>query len=546
MPFALVKGDKDFDTSEDWQNKVGFMENPHRLLQLVELSLFMTHRAYLFRSRGTKSGATKGLRYILPGSVTVKIDPLTGEMRFVRPVAGAPREFEPVKDIVYFFPPDPETEIGPGENSRARAMLSAAGVLYYTDKGLTRYAKSGFVKPTILGVKGVLTPETRKELETVWDRFLRGLDRLTKVFNADAVTPTVIGDGLGEMKGGLSGLTDVMQRDILTAAGMPSSILMPDAANYATAQVDYMVWAKNTLLPEAGIITEGLNEQVFGPIGLRWEFRPEMDEAFQEEEVTRASAFATYVQTLSPHPQARSIAARIVGIDLPPDVEYDDLDAVPEEPAEPEVVEVEPKEPEPKEPEPVRAEVTYSQGRELDAWQRVALKSLAKSGDPLERVFNCKSLADDQAERVRSLLATATDEAAVKAAFAEVKATGWVEEAEAPEPATPEPVKVADPLLDEAIATLRDAVAALKAEPALVVNNYLPQPVTNVAAPPPADVRVDVAAPSVTVEPPAVTVDAPVTVNVPETPPATVSVKPAKRVRVKRNNDGRIDGLEVE
>jgi hypothetical protein len=50
----------------------------------------------------------------------------------------------------------------------------------------------------------------------------------------------------------------------------------------------------------------------------------------QEEEVQRAQAFQTYVNALAGHPKALSIAAQIVGVDLPAGMEYDELDTKPE------------------------------------------------------------------------------------------------------------------------------------------------------------------------------------------------------------------------
>jgi len=40
VPFAIYKGDQEFDTSDDWQNKVGFLPNIRELLRLWRLSLF--------------------------------------------------------------------------------------------------------------------------------------------------------------------------------------------------------------------------------------------------------------------------------------------------------------------------------------------------------------------------------------------------------------------------------------------------------------------------------------------------------------------------
>ena len=53
MPFELYRGNSEdpVDTSADWQNTIGFIPNPFVLLQLVEMALTLTGRAYLFRVR---------------------------------------------------------------------------------------------------------------------------------------------------------------------------------------------------------------------------------------------------------------------------------------------------------------------------------------------------------------------------------------------------------------------------------------------------------------------------------------------------------------
>ena len=48
MPFALYRGQTEYDTSKDWQNRVGFLPNPTDLFWLIEASLTLTNKAYLF------------------------------------------------------------------------------------------------------------------------------------------------------------------------------------------------------------------------------------------------------------------------------------------------------------------------------------------------------------------------------------------------------------------------------------------------------------------------------------------------------------------
>ena len=44
LPFVLLKDNGDiYDTSEEWQNKVGFMPSPRELIRLWRISLAMTN-----------------------------------------------------------------------------------------------------------------------------------------------------------------------------------------------------------------------------------------------------------------------------------------------------------------------------------------------------------------------------------------------------------------------------------------------------------------------------------------------------------------------
>ena len=109
MPFALMNGEKEYDKSSEWENKVGFMPNPFTMLQLIASSLEIAGRCYLFRERNI--AMTKALYYCIPNSVTVKIRDGKHEIEyFERAVSGtaAPvKYYEPEKDFVYFWLPDP-------------------------------------------------------------------------------------------------------------------------------------------------------------------------------------------------------------------------------------------------------------------------------------------------------------------------------------------------------------------------------------------------------------------------------------------------------
>jgi len=143
-----------------------------------------------------------------------------------------------------------------------------------------------------------------------------------EVVNA-AIKPVVIGDGVGDL--GNVPLTEEKRQDVGTALGIPLSLLLANAANYATAQADRRNFYELTIIPEADLVARTINEQLLTPLGLSLVFRPEAMTIFQEDESARAQAFASYTGGgLKP-----SIAAQLLGITLPEGIEYDDLDPEP-------------------------------------------------------------------------------------------------------------------------------------------------------------------------------------------------------------------------
>ena len=403
IPFAVVNGDQDFDSSESWQNKVGFLPNPKELLRLWRLSLFMTNQAYGFME-GNK--AIKNMRYIVPTTIKPITSKDAGLIGFKRVLGTEERKYSLDENrIFYVWRLDHTTELLPSKNTEFQALMAAAGVLFYSDYYVQSFFQRGGIKPTMLMVKGVPNPAEREKIENIWDKVVHGWTKyLGKVFNADSLEPHVIGEGIDNIKD--STLRQDKVEDIAMAAGMPLSLLLSNSANYATAQVEYAVWFRDSVIPWANFISGEMNRQLFNPLGLRFEFRPELSEHGQEEEVQRASAYKAYIDAgMRP-----SIAAQVVGIDLPPDIEFDALDENYDKPVE------EPKEEEQKDEEPQKTAMTIEQLRELELWQSFAFRKL-KQGKSLDFPFVCKTLTEDIASRIREALPNCRTEREIETVF---------------------------------------------------------------------------------------------------------------------------------
>lgn len=420
LPFSVLRNGEEVDQSDDWQNIIGFMGNPRELIRLWRLSLFFTNSAYGFME-GNR--AIRNLRYIVPTTIqpVVTRDGLTG---FKRTVGGVSTEYS-LKDnrIFYIWKLDHTTELLPSKHTEFKALMASAGVLYYADYYTQNFFQRGGIKPALLSVSGVPNPQEREKIESVWDKVVHGWYKyLGKVISADTMDVKVIGDGIDNLSD--SSLHDEKIQDIAIAAGMPLSLLLANSANYATAKIEYSTWFRDKIVPDVRVIEDALNEQLFKPFGLRFEFRPEITMTGTEEEKSRAGAYATYVGAgVKP-----SIAAQLVGLDMPPDIEYDDLNEgwQPIGQDKPEISKPKPQtdEPDEMEEEERRAEaemketttLSLPQLRELEKWQDLAFRKF-KRNEPLSFAWVCKEIPEGMASAIRAKLPTCRSMEEIENAF---------------------------------------------------------------------------------------------------------------------------------
>lgn len=333
IPFALVdKSGNDYDISTEWENKVGFMKYPKELIRLWRMSLSATNSAYGFMENIRGEG--KNLRYILPSSITPLLDREHGNglIGFKRTVGTRSDEYALGKKnpIFWMWRRDHTTELLPAKATQFQALCAAAGILYYSDNHIQAFFKRGGIKPTMLVLKGMTTKDQIEKIEGIWTKIISGAYKyLGKVFQgvdaSGGLEALPIGEGVDNLKD--ETLTRSKVEDIAMAMGIPLSIMLANSANYATAQVEYKSWYDTSLAPWCSFMAEEMTDKLFKPLNLRFEFRPEMTDPGQEDEVARASAYSTYVNAgIKP-----SIAAQVIGMELPQGIEFATLDAMQEE-----------------------------------------------------------------------------------------------------------------------------------------------------------------------------------------------------------------------
>ncbi len=322
IPWSIRNAnDDDVWTSDDAvpPDDLKWLGNLTELLHRVEASLTVTSTAFLLKERNR--ARILDLRYLSPDTMAPVWDTVNGLAHFERNVLG--HQKFPVDDIVYFWHKGlHETEPRP---SPAQNAANAAGILYSMDAYTKAYFDRGAVRATLLTYEGQPpTQADREKLKNWWKRAVSGIKNAfaAEVISA-SIKPVTIGDGVGDM--GNVPLTEEKRQDVGTALGIPLSLLLANAANYATAQADRRNFYEITVIPEADLVARTINKQLLEKQGLSLVFRPEAMGIFQEDESNRASAFAAYTGGgLKP-----SIAAQLLGITLPEGTEYADLDPEP-------------------------------------------------------------------------------------------------------------------------------------------------------------------------------------------------------------------------
>lgn len=336
LPFQIFKWSSDsvsgeaIDTSDQYINKVGFMPAPRKLFWLLVASRTLTGKGYLWRGRNRTTSTS--LRYLLPTSVEPKWGDkdgsvaLTGWIRKITADAQSKVEITkefPLEDIVYTWMADPFVELGPAQAYPAKSALAAAGVLFDLDIFLSGYFGRGAIKTTILTVPANTKKEAKEELEDWFNRFMAGIRNAFrgKVFNADLITPVVIGEGLSELSD--ANLTKEKREDIAAALGIPmTKLFSTDAKGLGGSGVvaqDDARFLRETVIPEMQAIYEDLNEQVFHPAGYHIQINTKSIDVFQEDERERSFALVNLTSSLNSNPEAASLAMNILGYELDKD-----------------------------------------------------------------------------------------------------------------------------------------------------------------------------------------------------------------------------------
>lgn len=382
------------------------------LLNRVETAVCVYGAGYLLKQNN--GYMTNGLQWALPSVMTPYYNLVTGELEYIIRNANNRTDNVPLDELVYFFEPAINREVGPG-TALAQTALIAAGLARYADRMVSGYFERGAIGTTILTVEnaGPDDPES-KRLENWWKKTTAGI---TKAFGAIAVSKEVKPNQLVPLIKDLMvpELTANARNQIAVTMGVPQTML-EDAAQVATrVSEDRLAFYSETVIPRAEWYAQVLNEQLFKPMNMELTFQPGELEIMQEDEVVRAGS----LQSLTSAGFPLDLAAEVLGYDLT-DEQWKRLkeEANKPKPApilpgqKPEDINREDAK-EDEEPNPDKDEMDDDAKNEMKTWRRFALKHGAEKA----LSFECAHVPEPVADEIKARLKEVTSEVALKAAF---------------------------------------------------------------------------------------------------------------------------------
>lgn len=420
LPFDLVRDETGevVDTSEGYENKVGFLPNLPTVLAQIEAATCCTGRAYLV----DEGSFSPHLRYMAPQTIQPCIDAEHGLLSFKRSIPGAAAQDIPKSKMLYFWPFDPWVECGPPEHWPVKAALAEAGVIYHSDEFAAAFWERGAIKAMIARVPFGSSEDEKDRLKTWLQRVFAGIRNAMgmHVFEGEGIAFEQIGDGLEALQDG--GLT-VQERDgVASTMGVPQSLLFSNAANFATASADRKNLYEFTLIPSAQFIADTFYDQLLAERGYKIVLQPDRLECFQEEETDRAGALGAMVAAIQ-DPVAE-VALGVLGYDLS-DEQWEILRAYwGKKAAEPPPIPAYPAMPPSLPSLEVPGPIEYALDRpgeeiteELRAWQKKALARV-KQGRPIP--FTAEFIPPHLAGAIAGMLENADTPDDVKTIFTDV------------------------------------------------------------------------------------------------------------------------------
>lgn len=282
-PYGMYRGNDevtDKETPEGWRQLMYDMA--------ADYVLFGAAYALIERNR---FGVARPRR-LQPQTIDVKFDQVSGKpVEFWRSANGGSARFS-ADEIVYVFAPNYFGEAGPG-NAPIDAALAAAGLSSAQFDMLKGYYERG-APLTLFTYSGLMDESEGNALVRWWNEVIRrGQQAYRAILMRGDVKPQVFGSNAKDAF--TPEVINWVRESICVALGIPMSVILSNAANYATAMSDRAVLQENTLRPMVERLFSAWNEQYFSKFGLEIWAEHDATNANSQAFLERATALAQVV-----------------------------------------------------------------------------------------------------------------------------------------------------------------------------------------------------------------------------------------------------------
>lgn len=284
IPFQFEKGELVLFSSEEKEISPGYRDLKLLvdLLRPIEISLIRWGKCYVH---------IDDMRLLFAPHTEIKTDKETGEITSYVQTIGTKEIQYNADEIIYIH------ETSDEEGKPIEPILDTVGfdteTLCNIDNYISSYFKNGAIKTTLLTVDGYPVKEETDRLESHLNKVTKGVKNAFKnIVLRLPITPVVIGSGLEDFKPELSNNKIL---DIVTAFEIPPSLVLANAANYATALSDKKEFYSSVISPRCRLIAIAVNEQWLSDFGISLVFMPEKHSVMRVDETVRSQSLMNLV-----------------------------------------------------------------------------------------------------------------------------------------------------------------------------------------------------------------------------------------------------------
>jgi HK97 family phage portal protein len=264
-----------------------------QLLYTIEADLCLAGGAFVLKSETLR--LLKGLQRLNPWTIKIETDSVKGITSFAQDLGSEEKKIWTPEQMIFFdhfYNPSDDLGLGvsPAEVSRLPANL-----VNNINNFANNYFENGAIPAVVLETEHQVKKEQQDETRKMWNRRLQGVKNAwNTIVLQRGLKAHVIGHATKDLA--MPELEDSAKKQIAIAFGVPLGILEQEDVSHSTAESHQVTFWTDTIIPEADLIAEKLNESLFSNYDYTFSFRFQELEAIQNIEFKKAQSLSTLLR----------------------------------------------------------------------------------------------------------------------------------------------------------------------------------------------------------------------------------------------------------